>query len=86
MSWLRKMSANTVIRIQIQMKNKKNHSIDRNTCPVPNSEANVTSASLPHAALGAALVVCAAWSMAHHPRGAHHPGRGTRPALSVSAA
>src|SRR5438128_6426508 len=38
-SWLRKMSENTMISSQIQMKNKKNQSIDRNTCPVPNSLA-----------------------------------------------
>ena len=39
MSWLRKMSANTVISSQIQMKNMKNQSIDQNTWPVPNSLA-----------------------------------------------
>ena len=31
------MSPNTTINIQIQMKNKKNQSIDQNTWPVPNS-------------------------------------------------
>src|SRR5436190_20468563 len=36
-SRLRKMSPNTEMRSQIQMKNRKNHSIDQNTCPVPNS-------------------------------------------------
>ena len=30
-SWLRKMSANTWNRIMIQMKNRKNHSIDQKT-------------------------------------------------------
>src|SRR3954452_21183527 len=39
MSWLRKMSLKTTISSQIQMKNRKNHSIDRKTCPVPKSEA-----------------------------------------------
>ena len=47
----RNRSANTVIRIQIQMKNRKNHSIDRNTCPVPNSAANVTTTSVSGAAM-----------------------------------
>ena len=37
----RNRSANTVIRIQIQMKNRKNHSIDQKTWPVPNSDASV---------------------------------------------
>ena len=39
MSWLRKMSANTVISSQIQMKNMKNQSIDQKTWPVPKSLA-----------------------------------------------
>src|SRR5215217_7999921 len=43
-SSLRKMSAKTVISSQIQMTNRKNQSIDQNTCPVPNS-ATVTMAS-----------------------------------------
>jgi hypothetical protein len=30
------------ISSQIQMKNKKNHSIDKNTCPVPNVDASMT--------------------------------------------
>src|SRR6476660_3159485 len=38
-SWLRKRSLNTTISSQIQMKNRKNQSIDRKTCPVPKSEA-----------------------------------------------
>src|SRR6476661_7453179 len=38
-SWLRKMSLKTTISSQIQMKNRKNQSIDRKTCPVPKSEA-----------------------------------------------
>src|SRR3954447_8822090 len=37
MSWLRKMSENTRISSQIQMKKQKNHNIDQNTWPVPNS-------------------------------------------------
>src|SRR4051794_34447761 len=40
MSWLRKMSLKTTISNQIQMKNRKNQSIDRKTCPVPKSEAS----------------------------------------------
>src|SRR5258705_9171121 len=38
-SRLRKMSAKTTINNQIQMKNKKNQSMDHSTCPVPNSAA-----------------------------------------------
>ena len=38
-SWLRNRSLNTTISNQIQMKNRKNQSIDRKTCPVPKSEA-----------------------------------------------
>ena len=38
-SWLRKMSENTMINSQIQMKNKKNQSMDRKTCPVPKFDA-----------------------------------------------
>ena len=34
---LRKMSPKMTINIQIHMKNRKNHSIDQNTWPVPNS-------------------------------------------------
>src|SRR5262245_61180714 len=45
-SELRKMSANIAINIQIQMKNKKNQSIDQNTWPVPNSASNTTNNSL----------------------------------------
>jgi hypothetical protein len=30
------MSLNTTISNQIQMKNRKNHNMDRNTWPVPN--------------------------------------------------
>src|SRR6478735_1704889 len=41
MSWLRKMSAKTVISNQIQMKNRKNQSIDQNTWPVPNCAASI---------------------------------------------
>src|SRR6478752_9367481 len=44
-SWLRKMSLNTTIRSQIQMKNRKNHRKDKNTCPVPNSAAAGTTHS-----------------------------------------
>ncbi len=40
-SWLRKMSLKTTISSQIQMKNRKNQSIDQKTCPVPNS-ASIT--------------------------------------------
>src|SRR3954453_1873088 len=40
MSWLRMTSPNTAIKIQIQMKNRKNHSIDQKTSPVPKSAAN----------------------------------------------
>ena len=40
-SWLRKMSAKTVIRIQIQMKNRKNHNNDQKTWPDPNSAPNI---------------------------------------------
>ena len=39
MSWLRKMSAKTVISSQIQMKNRKNQSIDQKICPTPHSVA-----------------------------------------------
>ena len=38
-SWLRNRSLNTTISSQIQMKNKKNQSIDRKTWPVPKSDA-----------------------------------------------
>src|SRR5215216_5724165 len=38
-SWLRKMSLNTMISSQIQMKNRKNQSIDQNTWPAPHSAA-----------------------------------------------
>src|SRR5260370_504551 len=44
-SWLRKMSPNTTISNQNQMKNRKKYNIDRKTCPVPNS-ASVTLAPL----------------------------------------
>src|SRR5262245_66324315 len=40
-SWLRKMSLNTTISSQIQMKNRKNQRKDQNTCPVPNSAASI---------------------------------------------
>ena len=40
-SALRKMSPNSEISSQIQMKNKKNQSIDQKTCPVPNSASNI---------------------------------------------
>ncbi len=40
-SLLRKMSLNTMISSQIQMKNRKNHSIDQKTWPVPHSLANI---------------------------------------------
>ena len=43
MSWLRKMSPNTTMSSQIQMKNKKNQSMDKNTCPVPKSAVTVAS-------------------------------------------
>ena len=39
---LRKMSLKIMISIQIQMKNRKNQSIDQKTCPVPNSANNMT--------------------------------------------
>ena len=35
------MSPNTEISSQIQMKNRKNQSIDQKTCPVPNSANNI---------------------------------------------
>ena len=38
-SELRKMSPKTTISSQIQMKNRKNQSIDQNIWPVPNSAA-----------------------------------------------
>ena len=44
-SWLRKMSPKTTISSQIQMKNRKNQSIDQNTWPVPNSASNMTHSS-----------------------------------------
>src|SRR6185312_1383513 len=44
-SWLRKMSLNTTISSQIQMKNRKNHRKDKNTCPVPHSAATGTTHS-----------------------------------------
>ena len=39
-SWLRKMSLNTTISSQIQMKNMKNHRNDQNTWPDPHSAAS----------------------------------------------
>ena len=39
-SWLRKMSPKTAMSSQIQMKNRKNQSIDRKTWPVPKSDAS----------------------------------------------
>ena len=45
-SWLRKMSLKTMIRIQIQMKNRKNQSIDQNTWPVPHSAATMDMGTL----------------------------------------
>src|SRR5690349_13386729 len=42
MSSLRKMSAKTVISSQIQMKNRKNQSIDQSTWPDPKSSASTT--------------------------------------------
>ena len=39
------MSPKTVISSQIQMKNKKNQSIDQNTWPDPNSASNITRSS-----------------------------------------
>src|SRR5512141_2332757 len=42
-SRLRKMSLKTAISSQIQMKNKKNQTIDQSTCPVPNSAAETMS-------------------------------------------
>src|SRR5262245_33597170 len=44
-SGLRKMSPKITISNQIQMKNKKNHSIDQNTWPVPNSASSIVSSS-----------------------------------------
>src|ERR1700722_9463773 len=35
-SWLRKMSLKTMISSQIQINQRKNHSMDQKTCPVPN--------------------------------------------------
>src|SRR4051794_12588209 len=40
-SELRKMSANTVMTSHIHRKNRKNHNIDQNTCPVPNAVASI---------------------------------------------
>ena len=40
-SWLRKMSMKTVIRIQIQMKNKKNQIIDQSTWPTLHSASTM---------------------------------------------
>ena len=40
-SLLRKMSPNSEISNQIQMKNMKNQSMDQKTCPVPNSANNI---------------------------------------------
>jgi hypothetical protein len=45
-SSLRKMSAKTLMSNQIQMKNRKNQSIDQNTCPVPNSAMTTAHSSL----------------------------------------
>ena len=46
MSWLRKMSANTMISNQIQMKKRKNQSIDQKTWPVPHSAARTDMGDL----------------------------------------
>ncbi len=46
MSRLRKMSANTVINSQIQMKKRKNQSIDRRTWPDPQSAASAMTCLL----------------------------------------
>src|SRR4051812_43894620 len=46
MSWLRKMSPNTVMSNQIQMKNMKNQSIDQSTWPVPKSARTMGFSSL----------------------------------------
>ena len=43
-SSLRKMSPNTTISSQSQMKNMKNHNIDQNTWPVPNSAITLVMA------------------------------------------
>src|SRR5262245_26168249 len=42
-SSLRKMSPKTTISSQIQMKKRKNHNMDQNTWPVPNSAASMNS-------------------------------------------
>jgi hypothetical protein len=41
------MSAKTVISSQIQMKNRKNQSIDQKTCPVPKSLASMLGTPTP---------------------------------------
>ena len=45
-SGLRKMSPKTTISSQIQMKNRKNQSIDQKTWPVPNSASITRSPSM----------------------------------------
>src|SRR5215213_2484209 len=45
-SRLLKMSANTVMTSQIQMKNKVNQTIDQSTWPTPHSAANTFSPSV----------------------------------------
>ena len=46
--WSRKRSENTMMSSQIQMKNRKNHRNDRNTCPTWKSSAStITHTSVP---------------------------------------
>ena len=47
-SWLRKMSANTMISNQIQMKNMKNQSIDQSSWPTPHSAKTNMDHSFSH--------------------------------------
>ena len=42
-SWLRKMSENTMISSQIQMKNNMNQIIERKTSPTPQSQPSIAA-------------------------------------------
>ena len=62
-SSLRKMSPNTTISNQIQMKNRKNHTMDQNTWPLPNALASTISDIFTNDHLRCTRVIDLTWSL-----------------------
>src|SRR5262245_55433865 len=87
MSWLRKMSANTVMSSQIQMKNNVNQMNDQNTWPTPQSSASIEPPALAWLTQAASMIRGAtSSSVSGDTRGVRNPDQAFVASARASAA